>query len=181
VEDGGFPDAGVHALRQMLGRKAITRRLFSLGEKAAAMFPRLVQSNNIMPWLGQGVDAATGVMTLARDGPDGWELKLSWDGAPSAGLVEAIIARQRQCVRSTGGIVIAPLLWRLFRYMITPHPLGGCAMGESRDTGVVDHGGEVFGYPRLYVLDGSIIPRALGLNPSRTIAALAERNVARMQ
>jgi cholesterol oxidase len=41
--------------------------------------------------------------------------------------------------------------------------------------GVVDHKGEVFGHPGLYIADGSIIPRAVGLNPSRTIAALAER------
>jgi cholesterol oxidase len=39
----------------------------------------------------------------------------------------------------------------------------------------VDHRGEVFNYPRLYVADGAIIPEAIGLNPSRTIAAVAER------
>jgi len=42
-------------------------------------------------------------------------------------------------------------------------------------SGVVDHRGEVFGYPNLFVADGAIIPEAIGLNPSRTIAALAER------
>jgi cholesterol oxidase len=42
---------------------------------------------------------------------------------------------------------------------------------------VVDHRGQVFGYEGLYVLDGSIVPEAIGINPSRTIAALAERNV----
>jgi cholesterol oxidase len=40
---------------------------------------------------------------------------------------------------------------------------------------VVNHKGEVFGYPNLYVADGAIIPEALGVNPSRTIGALAER------
>lgn len=181
VEDGGFPEVGMHALRQMLGGKAITRNIFYLSEMVLSIFSRVVQPSSIMPWLGQGVDATTGVMTLARDRRHSWELKLSWDGAPSAAVIEAIIARHRQYVRSTGGIGISPLLWRLFGYMVTPHPLGGCAMGESRDTGVVNHAGEVFGYPRLYVLDGSIVPRALGTNPSRTIAALAERNVALMQ
>jgi cholesterol oxidase len=43
--------------------------------------------------------------------------------------------------------------------------------------GVVDHTGEVFGYKGLYVADSSIIPRALGVSPSLTIAALAERVV----
>jgi len=39
----------------------------------------------------------------------------------------------------------------------------------------VNHAGEVFNYKNLYVADASIIPEALGLNPSRTIGALAER------
>jgi cholesterol oxidase len=59
--------------------------------------------------------------------------------------------------------------------LITPHPLGGANMGTSAQTGVVDHRGEVFGYRNLYVADGSIVPEAIGLNPSKTIAALAER------
>jgi cholesterol oxidase len=48
-------------------------------------------------------------------------------------------------------------------------------MGTTPGNGVVDHTGQVFGYPGLYVADGSIIPKAIGRNPSKTIAALAER------
>ena len=61
------------------------------------------------------------------------------------------------------------------RELITSHPLGGCSMGSSVDQGVVDHKGAVFNYENLYVVDGAIVPRPLGDNPSRTIAALAER------
>ena len=68
-----------------------------------------------------------------------------------------------------------PPTWTFFKTLITPHPLGGCNMGISSENGVVDHRGEVFGYKNLYVADGSIIPEAIGLNPSKTIAALAER------
>ena len=45
----------------------------------------------------------------------------------------------------------------------------------SPQNGVVDHRGQVFGYENLFVADGAIIPEAIGLNPSKTIAALAER------
>jgi cholesterol oxidase len=50
-------------------------------------------------------------------------------------------------------------------------------MGITAANGVVDANGRVFGYDNLFVMDGAVIPRAIGLNPSRTIAALAERNV----
>jgi choline dehydrogenase-like flavoprotein len=53
-------------------------------------------------------------------------------------------------------------------------------MGSSQDQGVVNHLGEVFGYKNLYVADGAIVPRPLGVNPSRTIGALAERIADRM-
>ena len=48
-------------------------------------------------------------------------------------------------------------------------------MGQTPQEGVVDHRGAVFGYENLYVADGAILPKAIGHNPSKTIAALAER------
>lgn len=56
----------------------------------------------------------------------------------------------------------------------TAHILGGCVMGASPAEGVVDEQGRVFGYPGLYVADGSVIPANLSVNPSLTITALAE-------
>jgi cholesterol oxidase len=57
----------------------------------------------------------------------------------------------------------------------TAHILGGAAIGSSSETGVVDSNHEVFGYPGLYVCDGSVIPANLAVNPSLTITAMAER------
>jgi cholesterol oxidase len=56
----------------------------------------------------------------------------------------------------------------------TAHILGGCCMGAGQETGVVGFNGEVFGYPGLYVADGSVVPANLGVNPSLTITALSE-------
>ena len=56
----------------------------------------------------------------------------------------------------------------------TAHILGGCPMGKSPDKGVVNEKFEVHGYPNMYILDGSIIPCNLGVNPSLTITALSE-------
>jgi hypothetical protein len=56
----------------------------------------------------------------------------------------------------------------------TAHILGGCPMGLTPETGVVDTNGRLFGYENFYVVDGSIVPANLGVNPSLTITALAE-------
>jgi cholesterol oxidase len=47
-------------------------------------------------------------------------------------------------------------------------------MGASPDKGVVGQNGEVFGYPNMFVADGSVVPANLGVNPSLTITALSE-------
>lgn len=57
----------------------------------------------------------------------------------------------------------------------TAHILGGCNMGTASENAVIDSRHEVFGYPGLFVCDGSVIPANLGVNPSLTITALAER------
>jgi enediyne biosynthesis protein E9 len=55
------------------------------------------------------------------------------------------------------------------------HPLGGCRMAASKDLGVVDHRCEAFDNEGLFCMDSSAIPTSLGVNPSLTIAAVAER------
>jgi cholesterol oxidase len=65
--------------------------------------------------------------------------------------------------------------YRYLHQVITAHPLGGCPMGRSKNEAVVDSYGEVFDYPGLYVMDGSIMPGPIGPNPSMTIAAISDR------
>ncbi len=57
---------------------------------------------------------------------------------------------------------------------LTAHILGGCVMGKDSDHGVIDKYNRIFGYQNLYVVDGSMIPANLGVNPSLTITAMAE-------
>ncbi|MFQ6326877.1 GMC oxidoreductase [Nocardia sp. CWNU-33] len=53
------------------------------------------------------------------------------------------------------------------------HPLGGCLLNQA-----TDNYGRLPGYPGLYVIDGSLVPGSIGVNPFVTITALAERNMA---
>jgi cholesterol oxidase len=57
----------------------------------------------------------------------------------------------------------------------TAHILGGAPMGDSTETGAIDHRHQLFGYEGLYVIDGAAMSANPGVNPSLTIAALAER------
>jgi len=65
-----------------------------------------------------------------------------------------------------------------FNRPLTAHFIGGCTIGESPETGVIDPFQRVFGYPGLHVVDGSAISANLGVNPSLTITAQAERAMA---
>ena len=56
----------------------------------------------------------------------------------------------------------------------TAHILGGCVIGPNSQKGVIDGCNQVFGYEGLYVVDGSMLPANLGVNPSLTITAMAE-------
>jgi len=62
----------------------------------------------------------------------------------------------------------------LFDVPTTAHILGGAVMGDSEQTGVTDFSGRVFGYPNMYIADGSVVPVNLGVNPALTITALSE-------
>lgn len=73
-----------------------------------------------------------------------------------------------------GGISQNSTMEVLFNVPSTAHILGGCPMGENPDEGVISSRFEVFGYPNMFVVDGSAIQGNLGVNPSFTITAQAE-------
>lgn len=80
----------------------------------------------------------------------------------------------------SGGLAGNSVLETLGNVSMTAHILGGCVMGGDATTGVIDENHAVFGYPGLYVIDASAIPANVGVNPSLTITAMAERAMARM-
>jgi cholesterol oxidase len=176
IEDGGIPDLLVDYLQ----RKAQDPPKNVLAKIVIESIRHLLRENdpfhNVMPWFAQGMDAANGVLRLKSPFPmmpPG--LHLDWDITRSKLLIDTIVKMHERLSAATGGIALVPPTWTLAHELVTPHPLGGCNMGHTSQTGVVDHKGEVFEYKNLYVADAAIIPEALGVNPSRTIGALAER------
>ena len=63
----------------------------------------------------------------------------------------------------------------LFNVPSTAHCIGGCVIADSDAHGVVDSRHRVFNYRNMYICDGSVVAANLGVNPSLTITALAER------
>ena len=127
-------------------------------------------------------DYGDGQIALAGDGA-----KVDWPGVADQPIFAAIEANLKKATLATGGTYIRnPITNTVFGHnLISVHPLGGCAMGQDRTKGVVNHKCQVFNahpdaapdtvHEGLYVCDGSIMPRPLGVNPLLTISALSER------
>lgn len=127
---------------------------------------------HFMPYLGMGTDAANCRFHLDGSG----RLRLDWDPAPSRAMfAEMEDAMRRLSAELTGGSSAACPGDGRCDACSPPTPFGGCAMSDGPETGVVNDQGEVWGHPGLFVADASIIPGPLAVNPSLTIAALAER------
>ena len=86
----------------------------------------------------------------------------------------------RRFAARTDGMAMGSINEGLLGIPMTAHILGGCPIGRSAEEGVVDTGFAVHGYPGLYVVDGSIMPANPGVNPSLSIAALAEYAMSRI-
>ncbi|MEK6221264.1 MAG: GMC family oxidoreductase, partial [Chloroflexota bacterium] len=80
----------------------------------------------------------------------------------------------REFAQEINGIEASSIAEGLLGMPSTAHILGGIAMGKNIQEGVVDLDCQVFNYPGLFVIDGSIMPANPGINPSLTITALAE-------
>jgi cholesterol oxidase len=132
-----------------------------------------------------GIDGSPGQVVAA---PTGDELTLS----PAFGVSTIDYGLDEQTkqlyadARRICGEIVDRMGGRLLDLIMNPspshdetaffaHPLGTARMADTPELGVVNADGEVFGYPGLYVADSAAVPTALGVNPSLTIAALAER------
>jgi choline dehydrogenase-like flavoprotein len=91
------------------------------------------------------------------------------EGFPTLSEEERVM---RGIADQLGGTLRTSPLWALARRPVTAHSHGGCALGK-----VTDDWGQVNGHHNLFINDGSLLPRPVGVNPSSTIAAIAERNV----
>ncbi|HKT01294.1 MAG TPA: GMC family oxidoreductase [Rugosimonospora sp.] len=95
-------------------------------------------------------------------------------GAPNPRWIPAGNQAVRLLAEEIGGVPGGS--WPdVFNIPLTAHILGGAVVGDSRDTGVIDPYHRVWGYPGLSVVDGASVSANLGVNPSLTITALAER------
>jgi cholesterol oxidase len=99
--------------------------------------------------------------------------------APKANLPEAMELAQR-FAEKMGGLVTSMFSESILGTPTTAHILGGACMGRDASEGVIDANHQVFNYPGLYVIDGSAVSANPGVNPSLTIAALAERAMSRI-
>lgn len=154
------------------------RRSLGLGGRTSRIGLQLdaivsgARSPHALPFLGMGTERGAGRLRLDRQ-----RLRVDWRPSGNKEMYRELQSLMAELSRSAGAAFVTSPLWRWpARKVLTAHPLGGCPIGADPATGVVDDRGECFAYPGLFVIDGSMIPAALAVNPSLTIAALAERS-----
>lgn len=141
----------------------------NIGAEVAALLGRGEFSAAALPLLGMGRDIPDGRLFLRRG-----HLESTWSLTTSEDYFGRVRDTMREIAAVLGGdFRDNPLWWG--RHVVTVHPLGGAPMAHEPGAGVCDGFGEVFGYPRLHVVDGALMPGPVGPNPSLTIAALADR------
>ncbi len=193
TEDGTIPGVIRRLAEEALTTLSILPTLTRLRQPPADGDPLTLQSarmNRSLALLGMGHDRASGEAFLGdRQARCGWRWgDASVDEAPPlhrarAGMSKALGATFLP--NPASGVLPDELVGVMSGAKpatgwITVHPLGGCRMAESAGSGVVNDRGQVFRedggvWDTLFVLDGSIIPGSLGVNPFLTITALAER------
>lgn len=191
VEEGSIPGAAASLLPAAFGLAADVEGQpthTGLWDRFKAQI-RTLQSNlfgaytgavhNTQTYLVMGHDTDRGKLELVKD-----TLHLSWPGVGKSPIFATISQLLKRATEPLGGTYLKEPLWNHYtrEQLITVHPLGGCVMADVASAGVVNDRGQVFRgdsgidvHPGLYVMDGSILPTPLGVNPLLTICALAER------
>jgi cholesterol oxidase len=187
IEEGSIPGGLASVLPAALASGARLEGHKAPSFDAAAALAREAESTlrgayagavrNTQTFLLMAHDGAGGVMSLVRD-----RLRISWADVSGLKTFENADEALKRASEPLGGEYLRNPAWKMLDNLISVHPLGGCAMAEDAAHGVVNHQGQVFAgasgaavHPGLYVSDGSIMPRSLGVNPLLTISALTER------
>ena len=189
IQDAGYPEFVNWAVESMNAPGLIGRAFHFLVRRAMALLtgdPRsdlggqlmvLMGKSEVsccsMPLLGMGTDRPDGVMSLR--GRRGQYLDIKWNKADSESYYRRVEDVSRRIAVAMGADFQENPFTRYLNRLITVHPLGGCPMGMTEAEGVVGTDGQVFGYPGLYVADGSVMPGPVGANPSLTIAAISHK------
>ena len=190
VADGGLPENFGGLLEIVRGFNALTgwgRVVLHLKSAAARLgfTDRHVTHRNVKLKRDHPIGDSLVFLMIGRDTPNG-RMRLTpllrcfdirWSKADSAELFDGMRQAAGELAQAADAKSFFALDAGPLGKFITVHPLGGCPMADDPRAGVVDDAGKVHGHEGLYVLDGSIVPTALGVNPSKTIAALAERGV----
>lgn len=189
IEDLGYPDPFIWYFNSVIPRRRRyrkwirqTRRYLAdaLGAPLRFELNKLLEDGyltHFLPYLGMGTDAADGRLYLNRSG----ELELDWSVRRSLPMFRRMLEHMHALSNSSGGQLMNSFLWQTpvtrlpLSKTLTAHPLGGCALSDTPLKGVTNDRGEVWGYRGLYVADGALMPAAIGVNPSATISAIAER------
>ncbi|EMY15212.1 GMC oxidoreductase [Leptospira weilii str. Ecochallenge] len=129
-------------------------------------------------------------LVMAHDGNDGKmflqndRLRISWPNLGKKPIFEKISTILKEATVPLQGTYIKNPVWNRLtdQDLISVHPLGGCPMGEDASFSVVNENCQVYSgksgtetHDGLYIMDGSVIPRSLGVNPLLTICAISER------
>lgn len=138
------------------------------------LIPRRWSERTLIALVMQHLDNS--ITTFTRRGPGGIRIMSSRQGhgEPTPTWIPAGNEVTRRMAEKIGGTAVGSC-GELFNIPLTGHFLGGAAIGDSADTGVVDPYHRVYNYPTLFVTDGAAISANLGVNPSLSIAAQAER------
>ena len=143
------------------------------GQLARVLNVRQWSQRTVIALVMQNVDSSLKVS--AKKGPFGWRLTSKNDSdKPNATYIPAANEVVRRIAEKNGGMAgghIGDLVGAPF----TAHFVGGCVIGDSPDTGVIDPYHRVWNYPTMHVVDGASVTANLGVNPSLTITAQAER------
>ena len=142
---------------------------------AKMVFARHWSRRTIIVLVMQTLDNA--IALRPRRGPFGTvRLQTEQDPArPNPTFIPVANRAAEWLARRTGGVAQSSLSEALFNIPTTAHILGGAVIAADPQRGVIDARQRVFNYENLLVCDGSAIPANVGVNPSLTITALAER------